>query len=263
MFLGPKFWRFFFLTAIRTLSLAGLILAFAATIFTTVEDGRAIHSFTGEGDNFSTSSNSTSTSELDYLPNSTVPQQPAGAFWAIVNHGLVMFQLIVLFIAEIGLEWTTKKFNIYFPVLGDGFGLGPLGIFQALLGATILSHHVNTFTLVASWFLTVMGFINMLLGLIFREKIHEKRSWSLRDRARDVVPSVNIAGVRVDPLDAAERAAQVFKEKPWAPRHDEHDSTEGAKAELPILGWANPANKPRPFLQRSVQSPPLSFNGRP
>jgi hypothetical protein len=64
--------------------------------------------------------------------NSTVPQQPAGAFWAIVNHGLVMFQLVVLFIAEIGLEWTTKKFNIYFPVLGDGFGLGPLGIFQAL-----------------------------------------------------------------------------------------------------------------------------------
>jgi hypothetical protein len=60
--------RFFFLTAIRTLSLVGLILAFAATIFTTVEDGRAIHSFTGEGDNFSTSSNSTSTSELDYLP---------------------------------------------------------------------------------------------------------------------------------------------------------------------------------------------------
>ena len=117
---------------------------------------------------------------------STVPNQPAGVFWAVVNRLLIIFQVIVLILAEVG--WPASFFARFFPVLGPDFGLGPLGIFQCLIGATILSHHVDDFTLVAAFFLFSLGCVNMFLGL-FREKVKHKRSiLSWREEAKGVLP---------------------------------------------------------------------------
>jgi hypothetical protein len=44
------------------------------------------------------------------------------------------------------------------------------------IGATILSHHVDKFTLVAAFFLFSVGCLNITLGLIFREHAKSKRS---------------------------------------------------------------------------------------
>jgi hypothetical protein len=122
--------------------------------------------------------------------NSTVPNQPAGVFWAVVNRLLIIFQIIVLILSELG--WPAAFFDRYFPVLSSGFGLGPLGIFQCLIGATILSHHVDDFTLVAAFFLFSLGCLNMLLGLIFRERAKTKRSFtSWRAEAKGVLPTTH------------------------------------------------------------------------
>ena len=116
-----------------------------------------------------------------------MPNQPAGVFWAVVNRLLIIFQVIVLILSEIG--WPAAFFAKYFPVLGPDFGLGALGIFQCLIGATILSHHVDDFTLVAAFFLFSLGCVNMFLGL-FREKVKRKRSiMSWREEAKGVLPT--------------------------------------------------------------------------
>ncbi len=118
---------------------------------------------------------------------STVPNQPAGVFWAVVNRLLIIFQIIVLILSEIG--WPATFFAKYFPVLGPDFGLGALGIFQCLIGATILSHHVDDFTLVAAFFLFSLGCLNMFLGL-FRERVKHKRSiMSWREEAKGILPT--------------------------------------------------------------------------
>lgn len=44
------------------------------------------------------------------------------------------------------------------------------------IGATILSHHVDEFTLVSAFFLFSVGCLNITLGLIFREQAKSKRS---------------------------------------------------------------------------------------
>lgn len=94
----------------------------------------------------------------------------------------------MLILSEIG--WPAAFFDRFFPVLGPTFGLGALGIFQCLIGATVLSHHVDDFTLVAAFFLFALGCLNMLLGLVFREKAKEKRSiMSWRAEAKGVLPS--------------------------------------------------------------------------
>lgn len=122
-----------------------------------------------------------------------MPNQPAGVFWAVVNRLLIIFQVIILILSEIG--WPSDFFEHYFPVLGRGFGLGPLGIFQCLIGATILSHHVDDFTLVAAFFLFAIGCLNMFLGLIFREGAKQKRSltfWKSKDASKSgLLPSTH------------------------------------------------------------------------
>jgi len=128
--------------------------------------------------------------DCDYIEGSTVPHQPAGVFWAVVASLLIIFQTIVLFLSEI--SWPLSFFDRYFPVLGSGFGLGALGIFQCLIATQILSHHVDDFPLVSAFFLFSIGCLNMLLGLMFRESAKERRSiTSWRAEAKGILPSAN------------------------------------------------------------------------
>jgi len=123
------------------------------------------------------------------LRNSTVPNQTGGIFWAVVNRLLIITQILILTLSEC--SWPASAFDKFFPVLGAGFGLGPLGVFECLIGATILSHYVDDFTLVAAFFLFAIGCLNILLGLVFGVKAKQKRSiraW--RSNSDDVLPPV-------------------------------------------------------------------------
>jgi len=159
---------FYGLTAVRVLSVVALLLAFASSIFGIVSDIRAV--------NKSQRDPPSGDRACGYIGGSTVPNQPAGVFWAVVNRLFIIFQLVFLLLSEI--SWPMAFFDRFFPVLGSQFGLGPLGIFQGLIGATILSHHVDKFTLVAAFFLFSVGCLNIALGLIFRE--HAKPTRSIR-----------------------------------------------------------------------------------
>ncbi|EIM89702.1 uncharacterized protein STEHIDRAFT_153546 [Stereum hirsutum FP-91666 SS1] len=165
--MAPRALFFYGLNAIRFLSVVALILVFASSIFVMVTDVRAVNEFEAAG-------SESDSANCDYIEDSTVPNQPAGVFWAVVNRLFIIFQVIFLFLSEV--SWPMPFFDRFFPVLGSNFGLGPLGIFQGLIGATILSHHCDDFTLVAAFFLFALGCVNMLLGLIFRESAKSKRS---------------------------------------------------------------------------------------
>lgn len=176
--LPPRAYIFFGLNAVRVLSIIAMILVFASSIFVLVNDVQAVNRSIASHDDMS---------NCDYIEGSTVPNQPAGVFWAVVNRLLIIFQIIVLILSEIG--WPAAFFAKYFPVLGPDFGLGALGIFQCLIGATILSHHVDDFTLVAAFFLFSLGCLNMFLGL-FRERVKHRRSiTSWREEAKGVLPT--------------------------------------------------------------------------
>ncbi|KAG6857033.1 hypothetical protein H0H87_010706, partial [Tephrocybe sp. NHM501043] len=107
--------------------------------------------------------------------------------------------------------WPSRFFDHYFPVLGKDFGLGALGVIQCLIGAAILSHHVDTFTLVAAFFLFSIGCLNILVGLIWRASVKSKRSvTSWREHAKSVLPT-HVAGVDVRPaMSAAPSAPSVI-----------------------------------------------------
>ncbi|OCH92077.1 hypothetical protein OBBRIDRAFT_751961 [Obba rivulosa] len=179
--LPPRTYVFFGLNAVRILGIISMLLVFASSIFVLVHDVQAVNRFMAEA-------SESDMQDCDYIPGSTVPNQPAGVFWAVVNRLLIIFQVIILILSEVG--WPLAFFDRFFPVLGSAFGLGALGIFQALIGAAILSHHVDDFTLVTAFFLFAIGCLNMLLGLIFREGAKARRSiTNWRAQAKSVLPS--------------------------------------------------------------------------
>lgn len=137
-----------------------------------------------------------------HFSGSTVPNQPGGIFWAVLNRLLITFQVVMLFLSEIG--WPIKFFDTYFPVLGSKFGAGALGIFQCLIGAAVLSHHVDDFALVSAFFLFALGCMNMFVGLVFRDKAKDKRSllsWKESKKAKGLLSlPQHFAGKNVGPI---------------------------------------------------------------
>ncbi|KZV82203.1 hypothetical protein EXIGLDRAFT_730009 [Exidia glandulosa HHB12029] len=174
----PRVAVFLGLNAVRFFSLVGLILVFASSIVVLVNDIHAIQRATSPQVVISNGTDSavaddSSMVDCEYLENSTVPNQPAGPFWAVVNRFLIIFEIMILFLSEVG--WPQKFFSTFFPVLGPDFGVGALGIFECLIGASILSHRVNEFALVSAFFLFAVGCLNIFFGLVFREKSKTKR----------------------------------------------------------------------------------------
>jgi len=164
---------FIALNAIRILSLIALILVFASNIEVIVHDIQGVNRFINAQ---SAGSLDDDMLDCDYIMDTTVPNQPAGIFWAVVNRLLILGECIFLILSEVG--FPMKFFDRFFPVLGSNFGVGALGVFQALIGAAVLSHHVDTFALVSAFFLFSVACLNMLVGLIFREKVKSKRAFN-------------------------------------------------------------------------------------
>ncbi|KAI0830239.1 hypothetical protein BC628DRAFT_1357030 [Trametes gibbosa] len=191
-------YTFIALNVVRALSIVALLLLFASSVVTMVQDVKSVNAFITAGKANSNiraaEVNSTDvdciSADTDYIDGSTVPNQPAGAFWAVLNRLLIIFQVIVLIMSEIG--WPASFFSRFFPILGDEFGLGALGVIQCLLGAAVLSHHVDKFALVSAFFLFSLGCVNMLLGLIYRETAKARRSraaWRARFEGVEVLPT--------------------------------------------------------------------------
>ncbi|TFK96930.1 hypothetical protein BDV98DRAFT_297944 [Pterulicium gracile] len=191
--LPPRAYVFIGLNIVRVLSMVGLLLVFASSIVVLVHDVQIFNAFIQSPlhpDNAVDGSSNSTAIDLnqDYILGSTVPNQSAGIFWAILNRLLIIFQVIFLFMSEC--SWPMSFFDRFFPVLGMEFGTGALGIIECLIGAAVLSHRINTFALVSAFFLFSIGCVNMLVGLIWRQHSKTKRSiTSWRNKAKDVLPT--------------------------------------------------------------------------
>ncbi|KAH9945333.1 uncharacterized protein BXZ73DRAFT_96320 [Epithele typhae] len=256
--LPPRAYIFIGLNVVRALSIISLLLVFASSIFVLVNDVQAV--------NRSMSQPSSDMADCDYIEGSTVPNQPAGVFWAVVNRLLIIFQVVVLILAEVG--WPSSFFAKYFPVLGPDFGLGALGIFQCLIGATILSHHVDDFTLVAAFFLFSLGCVNMFLGL-FRERVKAKRALlSWREEGKSVLPLYGKGGDVRDLRPQFVRPAEEFVggffkgAKADEAEHGEKGLGFGRQGEKKAAQRGFFLNKPVGSLPRYAQQPRSAESSR-
>ncbi|CAE6430599.1 unnamed protein product [Rhizoctonia solani] len=218
--LGLNAYTFLGLNAVRALSILTLILVFASSIMVMVDDVNAVR----RGNDVPTgpltdASGNEFDIECDYFEASTVPLQPAGVFFAILNRLFIIAQCIILVLAELG--FPQSFFKNFLPVLGPDHGVGILGAMQVFLGAAVLSHHVPTFALVSAFFLFSIGLLNIILGLVFRSGIHSRRallSWrnkapsALTDKVDRATTAVSYASDVYSSFRSHSRASDVEKQ---------------------------------------------------
>jgi len=192
---NTRVYVFIALNILRALSIISLLLLFSSSVLTLVHDIEGVNHFVQAAKN-NTGNSTSNLVNCDYIDGTTVPNQPAGVFWAVLNRLLIIGQVIFLILSEVG--WPAVFFARFFPVLGGDFGLGALGIIQCLIGAAVLSHHVDDFSLVSGFFLFSIGCLNMFFGLIFRASAKSKRSiLSWREEKKSVLPHSDILSSKV------------------------------------------------------------------
>ncbi|KAJ7585018.1 hypothetical protein C8J56DRAFT_789259 [Mycena floridula] len=263
--LPPRALTFIGLNIVRALSIIALLLVFSSNIVTLVHDIQAVNRFLAASKTVSAAANSTISdmTDCDYIQDSTVPNQAAGIFWAVLNRLLIIGQTVVLLLSEFG--WPAAFFNRFFPVLGKDFGVGALGVIQCLIGAAVLSHHVDDFTLVAAFFLFSLGCLNILVGLIFRESAKSKRSvTSWREQAKSTLPT-HVAGLDIR---SATPHSSIFSDK-----HSDHSRASSFSGK-PSMGFGRQGekaaalngyfiSKPVESLPRYAAAPVASGSGNP
>ena len=80
----------------------------------------------------------------------------------------------------------------------------------------MLSHHVDEFSLVSAFFLFSLGCLNILLGLIFRERAKPRRALRAWKETDDVLPRTSLrSGPRPFLASASSGASALNPVAPW------------------------------------------------
>ncbi|OCF55533.1 hypothetical protein L486_07017 [Kwoniella mangroviensis CBS 10435] len=176
------------LNILRLLSIIALLLVLAANVVTMADDIKAIKS--------SNASNSESEEDCEYYEYSSVPDQTGGPFWSILNRIFIIFECILLTMSEVGIP--RRLFEEWIPILGPAHGLGCLGVFQALIGAQVLSHYCELFPQCSSWLLFIVGCFNILAGIFLRAGAKKKRLIFSWENVSSLTPQTRMAATAWD-----------------------------------------------------------------
>jgi hypothetical protein len=235
-----KAWRFIGLNVVRALSLIALILVFVSNILVMVHDVNAVRtSNPGSSAHVTKGANVTladnEPADCDYIEGSTVPNSPAGPFWAVLNRILILIQVILLIFSEIG--WPNTFFARFLPFLGDEHGVGAIGVLECLIGAQVNSHMVANFPMVAAFLLFSIGCLNLILALTLGKAVKSHRS-ILSWRERDILPKTTAdlaraASQNTHSSPAWSVGSPIFNEK----AHDRQPSIDGYSSASPGRGF--------------------------
>ncbi|KAM0753273.1 hypothetical protein T439DRAFT_354699 [Meredithblackwellia eburnea MCA 4105] len=74
--------------------------------------------------------------------------------------------------------WSQQAWDAAFPPFSEYRGVGVLASIMLLFGSLQLGQDIRDFPRIAAWFLFVVGWINLPLGIFFRGSIHYYRSFT-------------------------------------------------------------------------------------
>ncbi|WVQ85460.1 hypothetical protein IAT38_007625 [Cryptococcus sp. DSM 104549] len=227
---GPVFIA---LNALRALSIVALLLVFAANVVTMASDIKAIKApVTDDVDE-----------DCEYIEYSSVPDQTGGPFWSILNRIFILFECLLLVMSEIGVP--RRLFEEFIPILGPGYGLGGLGVFQALIGAQVLSHYCELFPQVSSWLLFIVGCFNILVGIFLRDGAKKKRLIFSWENVSSLTPQTRMAATAWDMVTEKKRSG----------------SPDSTTKQAPPLSRQGTNTSDTPLLPTNANAPGARFGG--
>ncbi|WVQ97192.1 hypothetical protein IAU59_004302 [Kwoniella sp. CBS 9459] len=241
---GPVFLG---LNALRVLSIIALLLVLAANIVTMADDIKAIKApIAADAEEV----------DCDYIEYSSVPDQTGGPFWSILNRLFITFECILLTMSESGIP--RRLFEEWIPILGPAHGLGSLGVFQALIGAQVLSHYCDLFPQVASWLLFIVGCFNILAGIFLRAGAKKKRLIFSWENVSSLTPQTRMAATA---WDIVKEAKSSRSGSPSGAEDTHGRKTSHHDAPAPSLARSKSASSDTPLLPENSTAPGARFGG--
>jgi Fe-S-cluster containining protein len=196
--------KFFILNALRAFSLLSLLFVFIANIVIMAQDIQALKHNAHDTDH----------EDCDYIEGSGVPNQPAGNFRAFLSISLNIVETLILILSEIG--FPASFFKKWIPCLDNEHSLVGLGVLELLLAAQMMSHFMETFPLVACFFLLIAGIFNICTMYFDRPKFFRSYAFWKSSRAVNDLKSVESGASRIysSPHNRTVSAApSIFTEK--------------------------------------------------
>jgi len=196
-FFVPKVIRFVLITIIRIVGIVAMLLVISAEVWEMV---RNIQGYAAdvklrhdeEASAVLTNSTILRPDLCGYVMSTTVPDHAGGIFFSTFFRFLNVIVLFFLLVSEISLP-IPAIYNFYlrnFPPLSEDASLGFLGAAMMWIATSVLSADVANFAMTSAWILFIMGFLNVLLGVIAGSSARETRSVFVTDKSkRDILPT--------------------------------------------------------------------------
>ncbi|KAN0059618.1 hypothetical protein ACQY0O_008187 [Thecaphora frezii] len=166
----PFLQKWLFLNLLRLLTLTSCLLVFVSTILILRTNFRHLPSSTSSLP-LTPSSNTTSTSDLDYYPSTDIPTQTWGVLWSTLHHIYNLLCLFLVILSEVSWGgWLDRFFASTLPFLGPEWGTEMMGALLILIGADSLSRRLDRLALVVNWILVCVGLANLISGLSFHSR---------------------------------------------------------------------------------------------
>jgi len=225
--------KFYVLNVLRGLSMLSLLFVFIANFLILAQDIQALHNET-----HATTAAVAEDEECDYVGASSIPNQAAGTFRAFFIIALNIVEIVVLFLSETG--FPASFFRKWIPCLDNEHSLVGLGVLQLLLAAQMMSHFLEPYPLVATFFLLFAGIFNILTMYFDRPKFFRSYAFWKGARADNQVRSMESGRTHAYTQShyTASAAASMFNEKQQTPASGEYGF---ARQEDSILS-RNPSN---------------------
>ncbi|KAG8833094.1 hypothetical protein FRC17_000033 [Serendipita sp. 399] len=161
--------KFYILNVLRAFSLLSLLFVLVANLVILAEDVRALRQPVDKDHE-----------DCEYIEGTSVPNQPAGNFRAFLSIALNLIEVVILMLAEVG--FPESFFKSWIPCLDKDHSLVGIGVLQFLLAAHFGSQFLDTFPLVASFFLLIASILNISTMYFDRPKFF--RSYAFWKGAR-------------------------------------------------------------------------------
>ncbi|KWU44395.1 hypothetical protein RHOSPDRAFT_33956 [Rhodotorula sp. JG-1b] len=124
-------------------------------------------------------------SSCAYIGETSIPKGAGGALFSTLERIFASLILLLMLFSELcppfpplskPARLIDRFWGSFFPPFSDHYGVGVLGAVEVFVSCQVLSHPTKGWIQISSWYLFIIGILNMLAGLAFGARLKVIRS---------------------------------------------------------------------------------------
>ncbi|GAA5962957.1 hypothetical protein JCM8115_007061 [Rhodotorula mucilaginosa] len=160
-----------------------------------------------DDDDETKASSSSPSSSCAYIGETSIPKGAGGALFSTLERIFASLILLLMLFSELcppfpplskPARLVDRFWSSFFPPFSDSYGVGVLGAVEVFVSCQVLSHPTKGWIQISSWYLFIIGILNMLAGLAFGARLKVIRSLGGDSTTPSALRQLRLAGAGVD-----------------------------------------------------------------